>query len=408
MRTACLTLVALSCLYPSTLCLGVEDSLYHIELQQLLQSGELDLHFDESSDSTAFGTWSYEPTCTPKLDALDSPLCVYTNKTFSRGRGISIFTTPQIAESFAALPPFRDANVLAEHDINGFRGNWYTREVSGKGIGMFAKHALDRGDLITAYTPVVLAYAENLLASQEREKFLQTAINQLPVPTAELFVNLASVYGNGPDRKIQGIVGANNFALQVGGKRHLAVFPETSRMNHACTPNAQFYLNDSLLTHWVHATRSIEKGEEITIAYYDPLEPYVKRQKYLRDSFHFVCQCPRCLRGEAGDDALTEIDALQKSLGDWGIDSSASVKQAERLIQTFQDQGLDGYLDPAYCHAALTYNAAGSVRGAKKYVQLAIEAIKLRLGPWAPDLPVWKEMLDNPTGHWSWRRRKRG
>jgi hypothetical protein len=84
------------------------------------------------------------------------------------------------------------------------------------------------------------------------------------------------------------------------------------------------------------------------------------------------------------------------------------VKQAERLIQLHREEGLDGYLDPAYCVAALMYNSVGSERGARKYVKLCIEAIELRLGSGAEDLPQWRSMLEDPKGHWSWMRRKRG
>lgn len=399
-------LVLLLCSVPETTGKGAEDSLYHVDFQQLLQSGRLDLQSEDTIDTGKFSPWSYEPVCSQKIGAINDPLCVYTNKEFSGGRGISIFTTPRLAEEVAALLAFRDPTILADHGVNRFQGNWYTQEVPGKGIGMLAKSNLKRGDTITAYTPVLLAFTENILPAQDREKFLQIAVNQLPVPTREAYLRLASLKEKSQNLA-QDIASANSFEVQIGGQKHLGVFPETSRVNHACAPNAQFHINSSLLTHWVRAARPISTDEEITIAYYSPLEPFAKRQRYLRDSFHFTCNCSRCLRGAAADEVLAEISALQTSLGNWAPGSGASVKQAERLIQIYQEEGLEGYLDPAYCHAALTYNAVGSVRGAKKYLELAIQAIELRLGPAAPDLATWRDILDDPTAHWSWRRRKR-
>src|SRR5262249_46384691 len=114
--------------------------------------------------------WSYKPICTEFLEELGSKLCVYTNVTFSNRRGVSIFTTPEIAKEFAALLPFQDPSALQERAINSADGPWYTKILPGRGVGMLAKHDLRRGDVITAYTPYLLAHTENVLSTVEREK----------------------------------------------------------------------------------------------------------------------------------------------------------------------------------------------------------------------------------------------
>lgn len=100
---------------------------------------------------------------------------------------------------------------------------------------MVAKTLLQPKDRITAYTPALIALLESELSILEREKLYRTAINQLPERTRESYLQLAYVYGH-PDIRIQDIVKANTFQLEVGGHNHLAVFPETSRLNHACDP----------------------------------------------------------------------------------------------------------------------------------------------------------------------------
>jgi hypothetical protein len=229
----------------------------------------------------AHGVWSYPPVCTDVLQSVGSKLCVYTNTSFSNGRGISIFTTPKVAEDFATLPPFQDTQAL--HNINGFTGNWYTEELPGKGMGMLAKRNLKFKDRVTAYTPALLAYLEDELPTMEREKYFRIAVTQLPDATREMYESLATVYGYA-QIKYQDVVKANTFQLEVGGHNHLSVFPETSRLNHACSPkyailicnsafrslirlySAQYYLDPTLLTHFVHVTRPVAKGEEITIS----------------------------------------------------------------------------------------------------------------------------------------------
>ncbi|KAJ4296810.1 hypothetical protein N0V90_006858 [Kalmusia sp. IMI 367209] len=302
-----------------------------------------------------------------------SKLCVYTNTSFSHGRGISIFTTPELAEKFAALPPFEDPDAL--RGINEFSGNWYTQEMPGKGMGMLAKRDLKFRDKVTAYTPALLAYLESDLSTAERERFFRIAVSQLPEATRVMYLQLATVYGL-PQVKYQDVVKANTFQLEVSGYNHLAVFPETSRLNHACSPNAQYYLDPSLLTHFVQITRPIAEGEEITISSLDRT-----------------------------DATLREIHVMQQSLNDWSDSSAGTPELAEKLLGAYQQEGLEGFMDVPYGYSALAYNAAGDTKTAVKYAQLAEELILMKDGEWAPNLRIWKELLKDPKQHWSFRRR---
>ncbi|KEF56654.1 uncharacterized protein A1O9_06843 [Exophiala aquamarina CBS 119918] len=381
-----------------------EDGFASVDVQELFQQGEAILYSGENNGSTST-PWSYEPACTQVLDNLGSTLCVYTSKTFGNNRGISLFTTPTIAEKIAISAPFHTSDALSDNAINTYESRWYTSPTPGRGLGLFAKAPVRRGETITANTPVLVAYTEGFLPKAEREKFLRIAVDQLPAPTRASLLELSNLYRD-PDMLLQGVVSGNAFDLQISGRGHLAIFPEAARINHACSPNSLFRTNSSLLSHQVLALRSIDKDEEITIAYSNPLETYAERQNHLRDSFHFTCTCSRCSRGEIADGPLKEIADLQAALSDWTPTSEANVKKAERLIKIYQDEGLDGYIDPAYCHAALTYNSVGGLRGAQKYIKLALEANKLRLGPTASDLGACNGMAENPQGHWSWRMRK--
>jgi hypothetical protein len=189
-------------------------------------------------DPDSVPSWSFEPVCTEYLEGIGSELCVYTNSTFSNGRGISIFTTPEIATDFARLLPFQDPSALPSQGINPPEGDdraWYIQNIPGKGVGMLAKREMKRGDLITAYTPYLLAHMENILSTPERERFLRIAIDRLPAASKEHYLGLATIFHE-PSVVVQDVVKANAFEMQVGGQMHLAVFPETSRMNHACSP----------------------------------------------------------------------------------------------------------------------------------------------------------------------------
>ncbi|KAF2185295.1 SET domain-containing protein [Zopfia rhizophila CBS 207.26] len=358
-----------------------------------------------STGQADFGPWSYPLVCTGVLQTLGSKLCVYTNASFGDGRGISIFTTPRIAAEFVTLPALQDPTALDGNGINTFSGSWYAEELPGKGVGMLARRNLKPKDRITAYTPALLAHLEDELPTMEREKYFRIAISQLPAATRDSYLQLATVYGK-PQIRVQDIVKANTFQLHIGGQNHLAVFPETSRLNHDCSPNAQYYLDPALLTHFVHATRPIAKGEEITISYTSPLELTADRQLHLSQGFHFTCACSRCT-SKSTDTTLSEIRDMQNALNDWSSTSKASPKLAEKMLQLYRKEGLEGFLDIPYGFAALAYNAVGDSERATKYAEKAVDAILMKDGPWTPNLRIWNEMLQDPKTHWSYRRRKR-
>lgn len=199
----------------------------------LTQYGEEERVLQVDSDIAYFHPWTHEPVCTQFLESVGSELCIYTNASFSNGRGISIFTTPSIAEQFSKLLPFEDAAVL--DGVNNPGGPWYTKELPGKGTGLIAGRELARGDLVTAYTPVLLVNKDRILSTRDRELLLRIAVDQLPSASRDAYLKLSTIFGN-PAFIVQDVLKANNFEMQLGGEMHLALFPETSRMNHDCGP----------------------------------------------------------------------------------------------------------------------------------------------------------------------------
>lgn len=79
---------------------------------------------------------------------------------------------------------------------------------------------------------------------------------------------------------------------------------------------------------------------------------------------------------------------------------------AERLIDIYKSEGLDGFLDVPYGHAALMYSAVGDAEGVVKYARLARKAVGLKEGIGKGDWNFWGKVENDPTGHWSWNRRK--
>lgn len=73
----------------------------------------------------------------------------------------------------------------------------------------------------------------------------------------------------------------------------IALFPEASRFNHSCDPNATFYsVQGGLLV--VRAVRAVAAGEEVTISYVPAMTPRPVRQGALLERYGFLCECARC------------------------------------------------------------------------------------------------------------------
>ncbi|KAH6860622.1 hypothetical protein BKA58DRAFT_391850 [Alternaria rosae] len=357
---------------------------------------------DEQQESP-YAPWSHQPLCTPHLPGLNDTLCIYTDSAFSQGRGISIVTTPSLAQQFAALPAFLKPSALASSDINTPTNIYTATSIPGKGIGMLATRPLNFGDTVTSYTPAFIAYLESELSTLDREQLWRIAIEQLPEGLREGFLGLATVYGD--ERvKVQDVVKANTFQVLVRGRNHLAVWPETSRLNHACAPNAQYVIDTSLLTHTVRVTRPIAAGEEITISYTSPIEPTPERQQHLQAGFHFTCTCPRCT-SPSSDATLSHIHSLQSQLNDWSPTSSASPAMAEGLLTIYRGEGLEGFMDVAYGFAALAHSAVGDAEKAVDFAKKAQEAILMKDGMWTENWKIWEELIGDVEAHWSWRRR---
>lgn len=348
--------------------------------------------------------WSYPPSCTLPLPGIGTSLCVYTSTTFASGRGISIVTTPSLAARIASLPAFTSPSTLDADKTNEPSGSWFTSSIPNKGVGTLALHDLAPQAQILRYTPAFLAYLEADMTTLDREALWRTAITRLPSTTRHSFLSLMHIYGDLRVR-IQDITKANTFQLSIHGTNHLAIFPETSRLNHDCAPNAQYVLDPDLLTHTVRVTRPIPEGEEITIAYTSPLEKVAVRQERVAEGFHFECRCQRCVESERSDATLDRINELHAHLNDWSADSRASPEMAEEMVRLYVEEGLEGFLDVPFGFAALACNAVGRIEEARAWAAKARSAVLMKDGKGADALRIWDSLLGDTEGHWSYRRR---
>ena len=359
-----------------------------------------------------------EPMCTYHLEHIDDKLCVYAYPGFDNDRGISIFTTPTIAKVFE---PRLGGLVNSDQDttptkipLNTLHTSLDLQTLPNRGLGLIATSPILAGTLLSQSHPILLVHNKPTPRPYIREPHLLYAVSILSPETQHLFNNLARSHPDLPNVHAQDIIKTNTFAIDIEGQAHLAIFPEASRFNHDCAPNAMYSIDHMAFSHTVHATRDIAAGEEVTIAYIEPFSDFAWRQNELSEAFGFSCTCQRCTHPAADDAILTEIRTLEAELGDWDTlpteDSGPATEKAEHLIELYQKLKLEGFMNTAYGHAALAFNSVGVSERATMYARKALNVAKWRHGnTGSRAVGVWEEFLEEGARmHWSWNRRRQG
>lgn len=349
--------------------------------------------------------WTFWPECFSN-EKTEEPYCVFSDQSFASGRGISILTTQTFAYAMREKPAFTNPNVLT--DVNKFDNPPFVQhEFPGKGRGLVANKTLHRGEKIFSSTPILITDSDAFqLDESERLALLYRGVDTLPLATQALFWALMGHFDIDP---VDDRIGTNNFDSVIDGIAQQVLFPEIAMMNHDCRPNAAYFWDEELLTHYVHAIRDIYPGEEITITYIDNEKDRETRMRRLEKNWGFKCSCAACtahahLAAES-DNRLYQITGVAKTLDDWTSTSPATPEVAELLISLYQQERLDASLATAYKYAAETYSSFGKKWEAVKYARLSVEMGMLDKGFRHGDVTEMRKMSEEPEMTWSWNKR---
>ncbi|KAH6682569.1 putative N-lysine methyltransferase SMYD2 [Halenospora varia] len=268
-------------------------------------------------------SWTRKTQCLVDENTRDS-YCVYISENFANGRGISFFTTPKIAKKIIKTPAFTQPGI--HNDVNDFSD-----------------------------APWEIKW----LPDESRKIFMKTATHN-------------------PGDPIMERINTNAFAGEFEGEQHFFLYPETALMNHDCRPNAMYDHNTSTFVHAAHASRTIHKGEEITITYINLLQPTHERRETLEMIWGFNCKCSLCSSGAAAtkrsDYNIQKITELHQTLSDWTATSTATPAQAEDLLELYEKEHLHAAIGTGHMFASYAYNSIGNVGMAIKHAKLALEA----------------------------------
>ncbi|KAF5313924.1 hypothetical protein D9619_013083 [Psilocybe cf. subviscida] len=323
----------------------------------------------------------------------------------------------------------------------------------GKGDGIFAKTPIPGGECILAERPVLIA--PYLIAMGF--PLMQFYADMFSKLSPELLQQLKKPLTDQAQKKQQALDERSlefyetimqRYALAISLQapsdelaelpQHRAIFPQMTKFNHSCGPNAYWKWDLSTFSLVLTAVRPIKAGEEITIAYVAPHLTSEGRRSTLRSLYAFDCVCDFCRSHSpsalaAGDDARLKLLSFRErsspespirgspSFQDWCEDHSLppdilinphleAVDLIEReglqILDTYSSHGKTPHpgrdLGTHFDILAMSYGALGDVDNFQKWIGRALES----RGDERPEERIaFRKWMSNPMSFPAWARR---
>ncbi|CAI4211906.1 unnamed protein product [Parascedosporium putredinis] len=291
--------------------------------------------------------WTHRPYCA------DTQYCVFTNAHFQNGIGVSIITTPE--DAAGTLDKLEESFTIPLQRPRGGAPLYKVVDMPGRGKG-----------------------ATKLF---QGKKLLETAVDQLPRGHA---IRSLAMSTNTTERVVEDLLRTNSFGMSLENRSTMVLFPEISRMNHACNPNAFIRFSEKTLANTAIANRDIEAGQELTIS-----------------SVEFSCDCALCSLSEeeveASDDRRERIRDVRSVVLDHvkKNEYSQAIKKHKTMIQLIAEEGITVPLGEYYDILARLYNTIGDRRNTEIWAKRAIDDLELFGGEEIYDqIPELRDILD--------------
>ncbi len=155
-----------------------------------------------------------------------------------------------------------------------------------------------------------------------------------------------------------------------------------------------------------------------------PVQTRAERHANLHRHWGFACTCPRCSQPPhmlaESDERVRSIRSLISLLDDYTTpappDTSSGKETdnkgfgpgpaaAELLLQLFELEGLHGRIYEIYYRLALEWNGVGDAVRATQAARNCLDRGLLVRGPDQVFVHNMRELVADPTAHWSWRFR---
>jgi hypothetical protein len=271
-------------------------------------------------------------------------------------------------------------------------GVYVVEPSEGKGLGVFAAHDLEIGDIVMRESPIITIQPPKVAKG---DPYPMTAITKLVRKEFEELSSFAqeevlslTYHSTAIEKETMdelGIIFRTN-AYNTGDR--IGLFPKIARINHGCRPNTSYYWNEKLNKRIVYVTRKIKAGEEFFVSYISLLLTQEERQKQL-DRYGFKCHCEACAQGQAAQEASDyRRTTMRNAFAHFEPQLSLAPPQSQKgkeqalqnakasahLLQLVQDEGLADYYARAYRIAAISHARIGDWRSAAIWSNKAYEA----------------------------------
>jgi hypothetical protein len=172
-----------------------------------------------------------------------------------------------------------------------------------KGQGLVATRAIKAGELVVAERPVFVLHNGLPRAADQSENgvFHANALRRLSAASASAIYALTNAYPPDKAHPLSGTLATNYLQLDAtpepmpgSADEYVGCFPLLSRVNHDCTPSANYFFSFPTFSGQLWATRDIAAGEEITMSYCVLSQTRDVRRAYLRERYFFDCTCETC------------------------------------------------------------------------------------------------------------------
>nr|OQO21386.1 hypothetical protein B0A51_11276 [Rachicladosporium sp. CCFEE 5018] len=279
------------------------------------------------------------------------------------------------------------------------------RPAGAKGIGLFATQLIPAGTRLLAEKPLFTVASESeayaasrRLGSHDRKTFLGLVGGNARERSKRLWVEagwhtVKEAVGDVLNivRKRNGAKTwpraasyltarstflSNNFALSTSPSMR-AIFPNISRLNHACVPNAEANWNANLDHFTVHTLSHVPEGEELTLSYLESHGAVAADRQEALSGFMFECGCAACaMRTPSSRQGETNRADLQIKVRDFaqsdGSKGELSIMRA--MLELYEQEGIRGReLATMYVATAEMARSAGAVENARALAKRGLE-----------------------------------
>lgn len=347
-------------------------------------------------------TWRDVPVCFP---GTSRTYCVHTLPSYRSKHSLSIVGTPEAAQSVVKAREHA-VQVTSAPEQNGYE----VRAIAKKGQGVIAKRRMAKGEVIMLDSPAIIASAglPAHVSPSQGAKLFENAVKMLHPRTRAKVMALDGGQGAG----IDGVMEKNAFSCRFEdgtGDEYLCLFPEVSRINHACRPNANAKFSPRTLLMEIRALSDVEAGEEISISYGKIELNYAARQKLYSENWGFRCTCELCTAGVSeiarSDRQRERFEHLHEQL----VSLTADTYDAQRVIAWEQEvfaiseeQGFEVSVTDDLERMAYVYAGLRNHVEALSWAQKALNSIlqwKVGAGDSSDDLNRVTELVSQLSSH---------